>query len=110
MSPHDPCVWNTVVMKSQLTSLFHIDDLMLSHGRSQVVTSCVKSLDAACSKNDTLTIAGGKFHEHLGVTLYFRSKGRLIFTQCDVVKKFWMSLPEVQINSIPRKSLQSRHV
>ena len=54
----------------------------------------VKSLDTACGKNDPLTVTRGKLHEHLGMTLDFRTKGRAIFAQHGAMKKFWMIPPE----------------
>ena len=81
-------------MKKQLTLLFHIDDLLLSHGKSHAVTNYIKLLDAACVKNDLLTMTRGKLHEHLVATLDFREKGSVIFTQHDAIKNFWMSFPE----------------
>ena len=94
MTPYNPCTWNAVVMKMQLTFLFNTYDLIFSHGKSQVVTNCIKFLDIACGKNYPLTVTRGKSHDHLDMTLYFRTKDPTIFTQCGAIKKFWMSLPE----------------
>ena len=51
-------------------------------------------MDRACGKDDPLKVTRGKLHEHLGMSLDFRTKGRVIFTQCDSMKKFWSSLLE----------------
>ena len=94
MSSYDPYAWNAVLMKTQLTLLFHVDDLLLSHRKSQVVTNYIKMLDTACGKDDPLTVTRVKLHDHLGMTLDFVAKGGAIFTQHDAMNYFWMSLPE----------------
>ena len=45
MNPYNPCVWNKVVLGSQLTLLFHIDDMLMTHALASVVTEYIKLLD-----------------------------------------------------------------
>ena len=56
MSPCDPCVWSAVVMNTQLTLLFHADEVLLSHEKLQALTDYIKLLDRAYGKSDPLTV------------------------------------------------------
>ena len=80
MNPYDPCVWNKMVLIKQLTLLFHVDDVLMNHESTRVITDHVKFLDQECGSNDPLTVTRGKVHECLGVTLNFRWKGSVAFT------------------------------
>ena len=91
MNPHDPYAWNKIVMKKQLTLIFHIDDVMLNHLYPQVVTKHVKRLDGIHGQKDSLTVNIGLVYECLGMTIDFRMKSRCVFSQYDAIKKFWMS-------------------
>lgn len=82
MNPYNPCVWNKEVLGSQLTPLFHIDDVLMTHALANAVTEHVKLLDEGHGRNDPLTVTRGKLHEHLGMTLDFRMKD-------DAIKMFW---------------------
>ena len=63
--PMRPCAWNVMVMQTQLTLVFHVDDLLISHVKPQAVTNCVKTLDVAHGRNEPLKVTRGKLHEHL---------------------------------------------
>ena len=94
MNPYDPCVWNAVVMGKQITLLFHIDDVLLTHELANVVSEHIKLLDEVYGQKDLLTMTRGKVHEYLGMTIDFRQEGSVAFTQYDAIKKFWVSLLE----------------
>jgi len=93
MNPYEPCVWNCIIEGKQLTTLFHIDDLMLAHLQPQIVTEHIKKLDGVYGNQDPLTITRGKIHEYLGITVDFSLKRGVGFSQYDFIKKFWNSLP-----------------
>ena len=76
----NPCVQNTIILGSQLTLLFYVDDALLTYKLAIEVTNHIKFLDDVHSKNDSLTVTWGKMHEHLGMTLDFRRKGEVAFT------------------------------
>ena len=70
---------------------------MTTHEMSSVVLEQIKLLDEVHGKNDPLTATRGKIHEHLGMTIDFRNKGSVAFSQHDAMKKFWLSLlPKLQ--------------
>ena len=79
--------------------MFHIDDLMMSHESSTIVTKHVKLLDATHEVNNPLTVARGKPHEFLGMTIDFSLKRSVAVTQNDFVKKLWINLPpDLRVN------------
>jgi hypothetical protein len=42
MNPYDPCVWNKIVEKKQITIYFHVDDCKVSHESGRVVVDSLK--------------------------------------------------------------------
>ena len=45
-------------------------------------------------QKDHLNIVQGEAHEHLGMAIDFRQKERVVLSQCDSIKKCWLSSPE----------------
>ena len=54
--------------------MFHIDDLMMSHESSTIVTKRIKLLDVVHGAKDPLKVTKGQTHECLGITIDFSSK------------------------------------
>ena len=94
MNPHYSCVWNCAEKSNQLTLVFYIDDVLLTHSSPAVVIKCDKKLDGVCGSHNTLTVTRGKSYEHIGMDLDFRVKGQWIFTQFDAIKKICVILPQ----------------
>lgn len=94
MNPYDPCVWNKMVNGKQLTIIFHIDDLMMSHKNPNILTLYIRKLEKEYARRDPLTVMRGKVHEYLGMTVDFRVKLQVTFTQYDYLKKLFNGLPE----------------
>jgi hypothetical protein len=94
MNPYDACVWNKLVNGKQFTIVFHIDDLMLSHMNPNIVTLYIRKLQKEYGSLENLTVTRGRVHEYLGMTIDFRVKGEVRFSQYDFVKKLLNSLPE----------------
>ena len=94
MNPYDPCVWNKIVKEKQLTILFHIDDILLSHMCANITTLYINKLQKEYGKMDALTVTRGKVHEYLGMTVDWRIAGLVNFSQYDGIKKLLKSLPD----------------
>ena len=94
MNPYDPCVWNKKVGKHQMSIMFHIDDLLMSHKHPHIVTLFIKKLEAVYGKRDPLTVTRGLVHEYLGMTFDLREKGEVALSQYDFVKKLYNELPD----------------
>ena len=50
MNPYDPCVWNKIVGKHQMTTMFPTDDLLMVHPKSYIVTLDINDLEQAYVK------------------------------------------------------------
>jgi hypothetical protein len=94
MNPYDACVWNKLVNGKQFTIVFHIDDLLLSHLNPNIVTLYIRKLNKEYGSLANLTVTRGKVHEYLGMTIDFRVKSEVRFSQYDFLKKLLNSLPE----------------
>ena len=94
MNPYDACVWNKMVNGKQFTIVFHIDDLMLSNKNPNIVTLYIRKLQQEYGSREDLTVTRGKIHEYLGMTLDFRVKLEVRFSQYEFLKKIFNSLPK----------------
>jgi len=101
MNPYDPCVWNMNVNGSQLTAVFHVDDGLVSHKDPEQVTKFLQKLDEVYGKTDPLTIGRGPVHEYLGMTVDFSTKGAVMITMYDYIKKLIDKLPPDMIGTKP---------
>ena len=93
MNPCNPCIWNKVDLSKYIAIMFRMDNLMKLHGSSTMVIKKIKLLDEACGAKDPLTVTRDKNHEHLGMRIVFSLKRGVTATQCDCMKKKWMTLP-----------------
>ena len=71
INPHDLYVQNQIVNEGQITLMFHIDNILLTHINSSVVTTYIKKLDEVYGLIDLLSVTRGKYYEYLGITLNF---------------------------------------
>ena len=62
-------MWKALVDRSQMTIMFHINDLLLSHVHSHVMTDYVKNVHGKNSAKDPLAVDRSKLHLCLGMTL-----------------------------------------
>jgi hypothetical protein len=84
--------------------MFHIDDLLMSHKKAEIVTMYIAKLEREYGKRDPLTITRGLVHEYLGMTFDLRHKGQVALTQYDYIKKMHDRLPStlnIQYRSSP---------
>ena len=91
---YDWCVMNKIIDNKQCTILWHIDDLKTSHVNPAVVSSALADIDAEYGKISKMTITRGKVHKYLGVTIYYSSPGKLIFSMINYNGKMLDNIPE----------------
>ena len=77
-----------------MTIMFHIDDMLMSHVRAEIVTKYIKILEEEYGKRDPLTVTRGLVHEYLGMTSDLRKKGEVALSQYDYIKKMHNRLPD----------------
>ena len=75
-NPYDPCVVNKKVNGTNLTVVWHVDDLKISHKDEKVVEDLLVWLDKKYSDaNGKVTVTRGDKHVYLGMTLDYSEKG-----------------------------------
>ena len=77
LNPYDCCVANKDVDGKQLTVLWQVDDLKVSHVNPDMVTSFLTQLNNVFGKNANITVTRGKVHDYLGMTLDYTKKGKV---------------------------------
>ena len=95
---------------SQLNLMFHIDDALLGHVKSNTVTECIKKLDRVHGLIELFTVTRLKHHTLLGKTIYFGIVDKsCVITQHNFIKKMCQNLPnELKVphsNTPARKGL-----
>ena len=76
VNPYDPCVANMMQGGSQLTVVWHVDDLKISHKQKEVVDDLISWLRHKYEDdNGKVKESRGKVHDYLGMDLDFSEKG-----------------------------------
>ena len=73
VNPYDPCVANADLYGHQITVIWHVDDLKVSHKDPFEITKFAHYLSLQYGKK--LTVKLGKVHEYLGMDLDYSRKG-----------------------------------
>ena len=93
VNPYDPCVANKTAKGSQLTKLWHVDDLKISHWKEDKVTKFILGL--AKIYGDKISIHRGKVHDYLGMDLDYSNNGMVKISMIKYIKKILSQFPEV---------------
>ena len=73
VNPYDPCVANKLINGSQMTVMWHVDDLKISHKESTYVIKFIHNLGQIYGSK--LTVTRGKVHSYLGMHFDFTKNG-----------------------------------
>lgn len=92
LNPYDPCVANKMVDGNQLTIVWHVDDLKISHKAEKTVTRMVTWLKRTYERmfddgSGAMKICRGKLHEYLGMTIDYRVKGQVTFSMVTYIEE-----------------------
>ena len=66
---YDDCVVNKMVNGQQMTVVWHVDDLKVSHMDATEVEKFVRQVEETFIKDTPLTVSCGQVHNYLGMTL-----------------------------------------
>jgi hypothetical protein len=99
LNPYDSCVVNKMVDNKQLTVVWHVDDLKISHVSAKVVDDFIADLDSEFGKETPLSKSREKVHDYLGMTLDFSVPGQVTITMIDYIKMICMDLPKGMIGT-----------
>jgi len=85
-NPYDPCVANKEVRGTQMTVVWHVDDMKISHILPDAVTSFMKFIEKKYGLIGKVKVTRGKKHEYLGMTLDYSIKGKVKIDMTKYVK------------------------
>ena len=91
LNPYDPCVANKNVDAAQLTVVWHLDDLKVSHVDAGAVTRMSVWLQKTYERlfddgSGAMKLKRGKIHEYLGIQLDFSVAGQLKITMYNYIQ------------------------
>ena len=74
---YDDCVVNKIINGQQMTVVWHVDDLKVSHVDEKEVDKFIKQMEAEFGTEAPLSISRGKVHDYLGMNLDFCVEGEV---------------------------------
>ena len=88
---YDPCVANKMVKNRQMTIVWHVDDLKISHHDPKEVSKTIKKLEQIYGK---MKVTRGDKHDYLGMKLDFSSPGVVRIDMRDYTRETIEMFPE----------------
>ena len=74
---YDDCVVNKMINGHQMTVVWHVDDLKVSHADTKEVEKFVQQMEETFARDTLLTVSHSQVHDYLGMTLDFHNKGEV---------------------------------
>jgi hypothetical protein len=78
----------------QLTIVWHVDDLKISHRDSKVVDIMLDKLDKEYGSVRKMTIRRGPVHDYLGMRIDFSNPGNVMIDMQDYIDEIIVHVPE----------------
>ena len=95
INPYDPCVANKIINDKQMTICWHVDDLLIGHVDSSVVTTFLQWLASRYDTADKkLNVTRGPRHDYLGMNIDFSDPGSVAFDMIPYISKILTGFPE----------------
>ena len=91
---YDDCVVNKTINGQQMTVVWHVDDLKVSHADAAEVEKFVQRMEATFGRDTPLTVSRGQVHDYLGMTLDFRKKGEVQINMEHYIDMMLQDAPE----------------
>ena len=99
LNPYDSCVANKMVNGKQLTVVWHVDDLKISHVEQEVVDQFIQDMEDEFGKESPLNISRGDVHEYLGMKLDFSEPGQVTVTMIDYIQGVLHDIPSDMVGT-----------
>jgi hypothetical protein len=93
INPYDPCVANKIVDGKQITVCWHVDDLKVSHEKSQVIDNFIAWIKETYGKIGEVKVTRGKVHQYLGMTLDYSTPGQVSIDMTQYVDEMVKGFP-----------------
>jgi hypothetical protein len=96
ISPYDPCVATKHIDGYQMTLVWHVDDLKVSHKKEKAIDQFLKWLESKYGNEEInkMKAKRGKKHDYLGMILDYTEKGKVKIDMTDYVKAMIREFPE----------------
>ena len=91
---YDDCVVNKMINRQQMTVVWHVDDLKVSHVDAAEVEKFVQHMEMTLGKDTPLTVSRGQVHDYLGMTLDFQTKGEVQINMEHYIDMMLQDAPE----------------
>ena len=91
---YDDCVVNKMINGQQMTVVWHVDNLRVSHVDAKEVEKFVQQMEETFGQETPLTVSRGQVHNYLGMTLDFRTKGEVQISMEHYINMMLQDAPE----------------
>ena len=98
INPYDPCVANAMINGQQMTVIWHVDDLKVSHKDPKEIDKFATYLSGIYGEK--LTVHRGKVHDYLGIDLDYSEDGNVKISMIKYIIKMIREFPEVIRGSV----------
>jgi hypothetical protein len=96
---YDRCVANKIVNGNQLTVIWHVDDLKVSHKEVKVVDEFMQKLDDEFGKETPINKSNGQIHNYLGMVLDYTKHGCVRINMTEYIKMLLYDMPNEMIGT-----------
>ena len=91
---YDDCVVNKTINGHQMTVVWHVDDLKVSHVDVEEVDKFILQMEEAFGADAPLSVSRGKTHDYLGMSLDFCTKGEVQIDMEHYINMMLQDAPE----------------
>ena len=91
---YDDCVVNKMINGQQMTVVWLVDDLKVSHVDATEVEKFMQHMETTFGKDTPLTVSWGQVHDYLGMTLDFWTKGEVQINMEHYIDMMLQDAPE----------------
>jgi hypothetical protein len=115
IKPYNPCVANKNVKGKQLTVVWHVDDLKVSHPKPSVLTRMTEWLKSTYERlfddgSGRMTISRGKIYDYLGMTLDSTVAREVKITMIDYVEDMLLLFSDHDKSGSTAKTPAAEHL
>ena len=115
LNPYDSCIANKIVDRHQLTVVWHVDDLKISHQNENVVTRMITWLRKTYEvlfddRTGAMIVHRGRVHEYLGMSLDFTTAGQVQVTMFDYIKEMVDDFTNINTTTKTAPNLAASHL
>ena len=91
---YDDCMVNETINGHQMTVVWHVDDLKVSHVDGKEVDKFIMQMEETFSADAPLSVSRGKIHDYLGMNLDFCVKGEVWIDMEHYIDMMLLDAPE----------------